>query len=188
MRWATVPARHLAKYAGTPVPLWDEIVSSLKERIGTGMLHGLVGIRGCGKTQAAIEVGREACTRWVERGSVGPRPFLYRKTMDLFLDVRGTFGTAGRSEREVLEAYVSVSVLVMDEVQERGGTEFEDRMLTYVLDRRYDAKRDTLLVSNLTRKEFAKSIGSSIASRLTECGSVVEFDGIESFRTAKGSG
>lgn len=102
--------------------------------------------------------------------------------MDLFLDVRSTYGHTERTERQVLATYIDTPLLVLDEIQERGDTAFEDRLLNYVIDKRYDAKRETVLISNLTLPEFGKSIGNSIASRPTECGRVFEFEGIESFR------
>lgn len=184
LRGAGFPARHLAIPEAKPTAAWIEIADELIALLGTGMLCGLIGKRGTGKTFAVVHVGREACGRHVALGRDG-RPALYRKTMDLFLDVRGTYGHSDRSERQVLEPYIATPLLALDEIQERGDTAFEDRLLNYVIDKRYDAKRDTLLISNLTRAEFVKSVGSSIVSRLTECGSVFEFDGIESFRKRK---
>jgi DNA replication protein DnaC len=182
VRGAGVPARHLEPLPDEPCHEWVTIVRLLRAGIGTGMLHGLIGKRGTGKTRAAVAVVRQACLEAVRDGEGSVRPALYRKTMDLFLDVRGTFKSEAKTEREVLESYILPPLLVLDEVQERGGSEFEDRMLNYVIDRRYDLRRDTLLISNLTKGEFAANVGSSIVSRLTECGTVFEFD-FPSFRT-----
>jgi len=184
VRTARVPARHLDPLSSVPHTGWTEIVRLLRAGIGTGMLHALIGKRGTGKTRAAVAVIRQACRESVRDGETTPAPCMYRKTMDLFLDIRGTYKSESKTEREVLEVYINVPLLVLDEVQERGGSDFEDRMLNYVLDRRYDLRKDTLLISNLTKSEFAANVGPSIVSRLTECGTVFEFD-FASFRTPR---
>jgi hypothetical protein len=59
---------------------------------------------------------------------------------------------------------------VIDECQERGETDWENRLLTYIVDKRYAQLRDTVLISNQTKDQFCKSMGSSIISRMQETG------------------
>ena len=62
---------------------------------------------------------------------------------------------------------------MLDELQERGETPWEDRLLTHVIDRRYAAEKDTLLITNHSKEKFLESIGESVASRLVETGGIV---------------
>ncbi len=101
--------------------------------------------------------------------------------MGFFLDVKESFGGSG-SEKAVIDAYVKPAVLVLDEMQERGQTPWEDRLLTHLIDRRYAAKKDTLLLSNQTSKQFQEAMGESVVSRILQTGGIAVCDW-ESFRT-----
>ena len=63
----------------------------------------------------------------------------------------------------------------------RGETEFENRVLDNLVDLRYDAGLDTILISNQTREEFGKPLGLTIISRIHESGDIIECKW-ESFR------
>jgi hypothetical protein len=79
--------------------------------------------------------------------------------MEIFLDVRAAFKTAATvSERDAIRGYVSPCMLVIDEMQERGETAFEDRLLTYIIEVRYAEMRDTVLISNQLVDEFARQV------------------------------
>ena len=66
-------------------------------------------------------------------------------------------------------------------MEERAETQFEDRMISHLIDLRYDAMLDTILISNQAKESFADSIGKSAVSRLIETGEVIECNW-ESFR------
>ena len=139
----------------------------------------LIGPRGTGKTQMAVELLREYC----RSGRTG----VYVRTMDLLIEVRDTYGDlATRREVEVLRRYRNPQLLVLDEVQVRGSTEWEQNLLTNLLDTRYSANLSTILVSNLNADAFVKSVGDSIASRLMETGGIIECDW-HSFRDRGGA-
>jgi len=148
--------------------------------MGTGMLVGWVGQRGTGKTQGAIAMAEEACILAERRGNVTRRPVLYTKAVELFLVIRSAYG-GDKTEQYAIRPFLECGLLVLDEVQERGGTEWEDRILNYVIDKRYDFQRDTILISNLTTGDFAKNVGASILSRIVEKGRVYTFK-LPSFR------
>ena len=129
----------------------------------------LIGPRGTGKTQMAVELLREYC----RSGRTG----VYVRTMDLLIEVRDTYGDgATRREREVLRRYRTTQLLVLDEVQVRGATEWEQNLLTNLLDTRYAGNLSTILISNLNAAAFVASVGDSIASRLMETGGIIECD------------
>jgi hypothetical protein len=144
---------------------WDIKLKALNERLGTGILVALLGIRGCGKTQMAVELIRHTCSRL--------KPACYTTAMEIFVALRDSYKLQ-ESEQQVLRRYQSPALLVIDEIQERGETAWEDRLLTAIIDYRYSQMRDTVLISNQTELEFKKSMGTSVSSRMTETGGIAE--------------
>lgn len=198
------------KRSGIPSRYWGECVSEsddwttkvdgLQSKLsGGGMLYALVGSRGTGKTQAAAQVGKHACMTWAngERRkskitfsdgysidhyeAETDTPVVYRSATEIFSTLRAAFRDNGMTEGEAIRPFLRASLLIIDEAQERAETEFEDRQLGYIVDKRYGNMQNTLLVSNLTAADFAKKMGPSILDRLAQCGGIVEFTG-KSFR------
>ena len=173
LRWrdAEVPERHAKKVKAlcqSATGSWFQVYTDLRARLGSGLLVALVGARGTGKTQLA------AC---LIADVVEERSARYIKAPELFRVLRECFGPATHeSENEVVTRFSAYSLLVIDATEERGQTSFEDRTLACIVDQRYDRELDTLLLSNETRAEFAQGAGSSILSRMTECGGVIECD------------
>ena len=161
---ADVPKRHFAIPAILPGP-WADKLKDLKEQIGKGCLLALLGKRGTGKTQMAVELMRHTC--------VQGRSARYTTAMRFFTAIKDSY-QAATTESAVLNQYLKPQILVIDEAQERGETGWEDRLLTHLIDCRYGAMKDTVLVSNLSRREFERAIGSSILSRMSETGGIIE--------------
>lgn len=162
---ASVPCRHSSRtdFLGTQ---WIHTLELLNPKLGTGCLLALIGDRGNGKTQMAVELIRQAC----KNGGSGR----YVTAMDVFLEIKATYrDKAEESERDVINRFASPGILVIDEIHERGETEWEDRLLTHIIDKRYQNERDTLVIANLKESEFTKSMGPSIVSRLIETGGIV---------------
>lgn len=167
-RRANIPARHEQR-RGTDQPgPWRSALGQVVSRLGSGFMCGLLGPRGTGKTQ----IGVSAMVASIRAG----RQPLYVKAMDVFLWVRSTFKDDVVTEIDALSEFMSPRLLVIDELTERGETEFEDRILVHLIDKRYDAMHDTLLIGNLKPDEFEASMGPSITSRLRECGGLVVCD------------
>ena len=159
-----IRARHKVKVKSKSLE-WTKCLDRLNKRVGCGALVALVGARGTGKSQLAVELIRASCS--VEKRAV------YTTAMDIFIDLRDAYKLQ-ESERAVLLRFQSPPLLVIDEAQERGETPWEDRMLTALIDYRYSQKRDTILISNLKRAEFEASMGASVISRMVEVGGVIE--------------
>ena len=68
-----------------------------------------------------------------------------------------------------------VGLLVLDEIHEIAGSEWELRELVSLMDARYREERDTLLIGNATRDALSDLLGPSIVSRMRETGGVIEF-------------
>jgi chromosomal replication initiation ATPase DnaA len=128
----------------------------------------LTGPRGTGKTRLGWAAIREAC-----RFKQSAR---YRKAEDLFIDTLDSFGRRGAmTVRKLVDSLIFPDFLVIDELSEmQADKDWQLHRLTYIMDRRYDEKKRTILISNDTKPTFWAKIGESIQSRLRERGAVVE--------------
>lgn len=165
---------------------WQARFSTAWEYISNrnGAIIGLVGPRGTGKTQMATELARKFLPIWIAKGF--QRQSRYCTAMDFFMAIKESYGDKGGTESDAFSPFIQPRLLVMDEVQVRNGTGWEDNSLTYLLDRRYGEQRSTILISNLSVESFVKSIGDSIVSRLEESGAVIVCDWDSYRRNATG--
>jgi DNA replication protein DnaC len=167
MRDADIPARHAAfRTADSTCPEWDSVLASMRGLVGKGFLCALVGTRGAYKTQLAVELLRLVCWRG--------KPGLYRRVMEFFVDLKSSYNGGDETEAAVLARYAAPALLVLDEAHERGGTTWESSMLNLLIDKRYAAMKDTVLIANLTRAELPGALGPSIMRRLDDTGGIVE--------------
>lgn len=163
-----VPARYRAPWERPADGDWQKQFARVSACIRSGGIIGLIGNRGTGKTRLAAEVLRDI-------NRIHGR---YVTAMGLFLRIRGTYGKkSGESEKSIVEEFATAPMLILDEIQERGNTEWEDRLLTHVLDARYGEMRPTILIANLTREALRNQLGESINSRLIETGGILEMTG-----------
>lgn len=163
-------------HAVTTPPTGDEWLAGFekaKRCVDSNGILVLYGKRGNGKTRMAAELALH----------VGSSR--YRTAMRFFLEVRATYKKRGETtELEVMDELIKAKLLILDEIQERGETAFEDRLLTHVIDARYAALRPTVLIANLTKSELAESLGASIVDRARENGKSIEFNW-QSYRAQK---
>lgn len=148
---------------------WNTAFDRVENLLGTGAIILLTGKRGCGKTQMAVHAIRQSA----KQGRDG----YYTKALDIFIGMRACFRQgASASEESLIKQYVRYKLLVIDALEEKSDSEWENRMLSHIIDKRYDARVDTILVTNETPEEFAKQHGSSISDRMHETGGVVRFN------------
>lgn len=164
-----VPKRYRAEWQRPALdPVWMAHFAKVMQKAEEGGIVALIGPRGTGKTRLAAEAMRNHAP---ERGN-------YATAMGLFLRIRASFGKASKeSEADIVAEMATTPLLILDEVQERGNTAWEDRILTHILDRRYGAMVPTIVIANLTEAALAECLGDSIISRLTETGGILEIDG-----------
>ena len=183
------PDRHRAntELSGTE---WQEAYQKALEIAESGGIIVCYGRRGTGKTQIAVEIARNGKlphsekprAEWTMQSHPEYRPALYVKAMEIFIDMKNSFQRpSAPSEKAIIEKLASAAFLVIDEAHVRGETKYEDDKLTHIVDKRYDAMRPTMLITNLQRKEFAAQLSPSILSRIEEQGGGIECNW-ESFR------
>lgn len=168
-----LPRRHL-KLEASPEGVWGEKFNCVMALLGKGSLIALTGPRGTGKTQMAVQASIKWCLQ--------EHSILYTTAMDVFIAIKESYRPNGPSESEQLRRFRVPSLLVIDEAHVRGETDWENNMLTHLVDSRYMNGRDTIIISNQMRASFRDSVGESIYSRLIETGGVIECNW-KSFRT-----
>lgn len=139
-------------------------------------LVGLIGKRGTGKTLAACHMARY--WSWARQGRDSIR---YIHVAEMLSSIRYASTDGGRPEHQVVDDWAQIGLLIVDEVQDRRESDWEQQTLSWLIDKRYGTGRPTLLISNLLPAEFAKSLGPSIVDRMRETGVIVECNW-ESFR------
>lgn len=189
LRRAGFPIRHLRVDPAPDESAWSCLVASLFSTIGDGVLFAVVGPRGTGKTQAAVSAAKAVERRYDDHLGVSTEARTrYTTAVELFMAIKETYGeNAQRSERAAVDAFVKPMLLIIDEVQERAGTEWEQRLLAAIVDRRYAAMKDTILVGNLKPDDVQRELGTSICSRAQETGGIYVADW-PSFRARKAGG
>lgn len=150
---------------------WTKAYLDASNLLLRGAVILLCGKRGTGKTQMAtnlcVQIGQ----------TTDPEKIRYATAAEISMMIRSTFGSASTiSEVDAMKKILSPKILVIDECQERAQSAFEDQRLSQIVDRRYGAMVDTILIANLMPNELSKELGSSIMSRANECGGVVVCD------------
>jgi DNA replication protein DnaC len=173
--------RHVTELRG------DEWRAAYQRALEIAQSGGIVvawGQRGTGKTQIAYEIATHGvfhdphfplAYRDGFSMPIKARPCVYVKAMDIFMRMKNGFTRKDQpSELEIVEGLAQAAFLVIDEAHVRGETKYEDDKLTHIIDKRYDAMRPTMLITNLTNKDFAVQLSPSILSRITEIGGGIE--------------
>lgn len=148
---------------------WQRKLGETAERLGSGFLIAITGVQGTGKTQFGAALIVTAC-RSGERAR-------YACAMDFFIALKESFDDGAKaSERQVLAAFIKPKLLVLDEMDERSESAWENRLLFHMLNQRYNSMLDTLIISRRPREEFIASLGASIQSRIQETGGIITFN------------
>lgn len=146
---------------------WGKCEQKLLGMLESGFCVALIGGRGPGKTQMGVELMRTVTER--------AHSAFYSSAVGFFLAIKASYKpTSELTEEDVIERFAKYALLVVDEVGQRAETEWEDRMFFEMLDRRYRAVKDTILISNQEADKFTASIGDSLASRMNETGGIIE--------------
>ena len=182
------PKRYKDSVTPTGIEWWEGFYRTL-ETINNGGIALLYGKHGTGKTRMAYEIAKVCAPpnnqTTVGRGSSMVKrdlPCVYTTAVNLFMEIRETYKKESeRTERGIINDYSNAAFLVIDEIQDRGETAFEDQKLTAIIDARYMDNKPTLLISNHDRKRFAESLSPAVLDRIRENGCGVHFSW-ESYR------
>jgi len=160
---------------------WHTTYANVIQVINNCGIALLYGGHGTGKTRMAYEIAQNCNPRNSTTTSGGSivreRPAVYTTAVGMFMDFRDTYRRDSEiSEKRLMATYQDAALLVIDEIQDRGETPFEDTKLTAVIDARYMVDRPTLLISNHDRKRFAQTFSQAVLDRIHENGKGFAFD------------
>ncbi len=167
---------------------WLAHYASARPVIESGGILVLYGGHGTGKTRMAYEIAKNVTpprATYKRGGLIMDLPSIYTTAVHLFMEIRDTFRRdSDTSEKGIIKELSDAALLVIDEIQERGETPFEDRKLTQIIDARYMDEKPTILISNHSRENFAKTLSPAVLDRIRENGKGLHFNW-QSYRKAQ---
>ena len=141
-----------------------EYADNFSDAARTGRSVIFCGRPGTGKTHLAAGIGLRLMHR-------DRRPVLFTTVMRAVRRVKETWGRSStETESQAIAAMVFPDLLILDEVGVQFGSDTERLILFDVLNERYERRRPTLLLSNLTVDGVREFLGERIFDRLREDG------------------
>jgi DNA replication protein DnaC len=161
------------------------------------MMVALIGDRGKGKTQIAVELLKHAfdnvsptAAELLDRDQFEKilrsitRAGMFIELSDMISDIKKAYDNRGETDTERAKKYKVPKLLIIDEVQEGLRSEWERTMFTNIMNKRYNETLDTVFIANMQYNQLSSHVGSSIYDRIQECGGVMECSW-SSFRTGE---
>lgn len=187
LRAGGLDARFCHEITEWKCPQQERVFNLCQEKlINNGAIIALVGPRGTGKTTIAAQIMIRRIRAFYAYYGVAPEHRKevprgngrYFKLADLIRDLKplyADFGSINTDELVRRQDIICKTALVMiDEVHECGDRAMGDRVSTDLIDRRYSALTDTIIISNQSTDEFKKTTNDSILSRLSEHGAIIK--------------
>lgn len=144
---------------------WWEAWVKVREKLGKGVIIGMVGAEGRGKSQMAVEA--------MKHTTANLRTAYYETSTGIALALKQTFGGEG-SELAVLRKLTTYSLLVIDEIDKMKKSGWSDTNLFYLLSKRHDALRDTIIMGNCQAQELKGILTEYILARMKQGGGIIE--------------
>lgn len=126
----------------------------------------MIGSVGTGKTHLGQSLVVEMTKAWKDAR--------YTTLSRMIRYVRGSWGRDSEySEHDAYAKLTSPDLLVIDEVGVQAGTDNERNILFEVINERYEEKKSTVIICNLTKDELSGALGDRTIDRLRENGRMI---------------
>ena len=139
-----------------------DYAKNFDEVLQTGRSCIFVGKPGTGKTHLAIGIALSIMQQ--------QKSALFVTVQRLIRRVKDSWHTKEETESEVIDAYASPDLLILDEVGVQFGSEFEKQVLFDVLNERYEKLKPSILLSNIPSEQLSDYLGERVTDRLRENG------------------
>lgn len=181
-----IPERFREKSFSNFAPTNDEAARALRickayaerweERKRAGGWLVFVGLPGTGKNHLAFSIMQAVIREHFATA-------YFATVLDAVRSIRETYGkNTDTTEREAIAKLVSPDLLVLDEVGVQGATDYEKNVLFDLFNKRYNAVKPTILISNLTQAELGEYLGERVIDRMREGGTATIAFTWESYR------
>jgi len=125
----------------------------------TGAAMFYCGSFGTGKTHLSIAILNNLIVNKKIRG-------IYSTTMKMIRDIRSSYTNNNLSEQKLIDKYVNIELLILDEVGVQMGTDAEKLLIYEVINGRYENYKPTIILSNLSFDGITKYLGARSIDRL----------------------
>ena len=139
-----------------------EYAENFDQVIKTGRSAIFVGKPGTGKTHLAIGIALSIMQQ--------QRSPVFVTVQRLIRRVKDSWRTKEETESDVINAFASPDLLILDEVGVQFGSEFEKQILFDVLNERYEKLKPSILLSNIHSDQLSDYLGERVTDRLRENG------------------
>lgn len=137
----------------------------------TDSWHALVlsGVTGTGKTLMASELAEAYMAKTHKTAK-------YAAASAVLGEIRATYDSGNsKSEAGEIRRYADYGLLILDEIDMVRGTDNDILLLTEIVNRRYNAGRPLIVITNKSRESLAEFMGERIDDRLYEDGFSIVF-------------
>lgn len=141
--------------------------------LGASMIF--CGMPGTGKTHLACAIANHVMQHFGNSA-------LFLTVFDAIQRIKETYGSSEMTEKQVMDALCAVDLLILDEVGVQFGTQYEEVVITQIINRRYADMRPTIILSNLDRDGLAAFLGQRVVDRVDEGGGGIVAFTWESYR------
>lgn len=156
-----------------------DFCSGFDQVLATGRSCAFTGAPGTGKTRLACSM----LAHVTDKGGTG----FYTTSMNLLGRIKDTYNQkATETEREVVEFFRALDLLVIDEVGKQTDSNYDQSQLFRILDLRYQHMKPTILVANFSKDGLEKFLSGPVVDRLRESGGgILLFDWVSQRSTKR---
>lgn len=149
-----------------------EAVEAIATNDDSAAMLVLYGPPGTGKTHLGVSAVYDRYIRHGGRDILAgsyPKWAIFTTQALISRRVRDTYGDDSKeTEKKVMADFSTCSLLVVDEIGAGSGSDHEKQMLCDVLCSRYNAKRPTIMISNLGVDGLKAALGDRVIDRINE--------------------